>query len=158
MALAGRVDEVETKSTRLEFRLGLLENTGLNYASASFDPAADKSFSRIDSTTGTFLVAVENATPYVDGFKVTCDFGNPSSATYHGFKLKVKWGPRFDSKTNGTKSKEWFDTLQEKELTMTETLRGGSWNPVTFVVSPAKADQFGYLEISIETRQISLGR
>jgi hypothetical protein len=105
---------------------------------------------------GTFLVSIKNVTPFVDGFRVTCYFGNPTSAAFRGFELHAKWGPRRNSDRKGFKWDEWFASLRETDLTLTDTLSPGAWNPVTFALSPAKADEFGYLELSMTTDQISL--
>jgi len=152
-SLTDRLDAVDTRLSGAEFRVGSLEQS---YFTATFDPASAKGYSRIDTTTGTFLVSIQNVAPYVDGFKVTCNFGNPSSATYAGFKLKAKWGARFDAKAKGVTYDQWQSTLHEKEITLMEQLRAGAWNPVSFVVSPAKADEFGYLELSMTTDHVSL--
>lgn len=155
VALAERVEAVETRLSSVEFRTDLLENSGQAYSNGTFDPA-EKGYSRIDTTNGTFLVSIQNVTPYLDGFKVTCNFGNPSAATYNGFKLKAKWGPRFDREVKGANYTTWQSSLREKEISLTNQLRAGAWNPVSFVVSPAKADEFGVLELSMETNSISL--
>jgi hypothetical protein len=103
-----------------------------------------------------FLVTVKNVAPYVDGFRITCNFGNPSSATFAGFKLTAKWGPRQDVSKKDFKFSQWRASLREKELSLTDSLLPGSWNPVTFVLAPARADEFGYLELSITTDNIRL--
>jgi hypothetical protein len=92
----------------------------------------------------------------VDGFRVTCNFGNPSSATFNGFKLKAKWGARLDAKAKGFEWKAWQESHREKEISLTNPLVSGSWNKVSFVVSPAKAEEFGFLELSMETNTVSL--
>src|SRR4051794_27442666 len=46
------------------------------FKSATFDPGEPGGYGRIDTTGGTFLVAVKNVTPYLDGFRVTVNFGN----------------------------------------------------------------------------------
>ena len=72
--------------------------------------------------------------------------------------LKLKWGPRRDSSAKGFDERSWRASLQEKELAMRETLRPGAWNPVSFALAPADIDTFGYLELSMETDDVSLRR
>jgi len=48
--------------------------------------------------------------------------------------------------------------LRQKELSLTEVLRPGSWNRLSFILAPAKPEEFGYLELSMETNNISLGK
>jgi hypothetical protein len=100
-------------------------------------------------------VSIQNVTPYVDGFRVTCNFGNPSSATFNGFKLKAKWGPRLPKDKNMTIA-QWEAANREKELSLTNILQAGSWNPVSFVLSPAKPEEFGRLALSMDTDNVSL--
>lgn len=154
-SLEMRVADLEVRLTETTIRLDFMKNQGRTVA---FDPANSKGYSRLDTDTGTFLVSVEKVTPYLDGVRVTCNFGNPSAVSYQGFKLKAKWGPRLENGVKGSKYFDWQESLQEKDIEVTDRLRPGAWNPVSFVVSPAKADQFGYLELSMETSTISLSR
>ena len=62
------------------------------YKTAVFDPGSPASYQRIDTDGGTFLVSILNVTPYVDGFRVTCNFGNPSSATFSGSSSRQSGG------------------------------------------------------------------
>jgi hypothetical protein len=150
------VASLQTAISAAEVNTDLLRASLNPYDTAVFDPANSHGYSRLDTTGGTFLVSIKNVQPYVDGFRVTCNFGNPSSATFAGFKLKTKWGPRRDFKK--MKVGEWEAQLREKELALTDTLRAGSWNPISFVLSPAKPEEFGYLELSVETNTISLAQ
>lgn len=154
--LEREIGELQTNVIALQGQVGVLEMNQQSYAVADFDPVNSKGYWRVDSNTGTFLLSIKNIAPYVDGFKVTCNFGNPSAVTYNGFTLKAKWGPRFEPKSKKMTYTQWQASLQEKEFKMTESLRAGSWNPVSFVVSPATADSFGYLELSLQTDQLSL--
>jgi hypothetical protein len=51
---------------------------------------------------------------------------------------------------------QWQTSLQEKEISITNILQPSSWNQVSFVLSPAKPDEFGHLELSMETSEVSL--
>jgi len=127
------------------------------YKTATFDPGKLGGYGRIDTTGGPFLVSIQNVTPYVDGFRVTCNFGNPSSATFNGFKLKAKWGPRMSVVTEKKMTfAQWQAAFHEEELSLTQSLQPASWNRVSFVLSPAKAEEFGHLELSMETDNVSL--
>lgn len=155
-SLQAKVDDLGGQLETLQTDVLVLQGGVNPYESAVFDPSSPGGYSRVDSSGGSFLVSVKNVAPYVDGFRITCHFGNPSSATFTGFKIKAKWGPRRDFKAKGFNFSEWQASLREKELSLTESLRPGAWNPVTFVLAPAKADEFGYLELSITTDRISL--
>jgi len=152
-ALQSQVQSLEDDVLGLQLGLQVASE---RYTAAIFDPSDPGGYQRIDTRGGTFLVSLQNVTPYVDGFRVTCNFGNPSSVTFNGFTLKVKWGPRFDFKVTGMKLAEWQASLREREVSLTSSLQGGYWNRVSFVVSPAKAEEFGYLELSMKTDSVSL--
>lgn len=155
-SLQTQLERIQSQIESLQNDVLALQSSVAPYETATFDPGNPGGYQRIDTTSGVFLVSVKNVTPYVDGFRVTCNVGNPSSATFSGFKVKAKWGPRRDFKSKGFNFAQWQALLREKELSLTESLRPGAWNPVTFVLSPAKADEFGYLELSLTTDLISL--
>jgi len=154
--LEAQIKGIESQVESLQTDVLALQLSSESYKTATFDPGDPGGYRRIDTTGGTFLVSLQNVTPYVDGFRVTCNFGNPSSATFNGFKVKAKWGSRFDFKVKKMKWAEWQASLREKEISVTNNLQAGSWNPVSFVLSPAKPEEFGYLELSIETSLMSL--
>jgi outer membrane murein-binding lipoprotein Lpp len=155
-ALQSRVKILESRVTTLQSSVSQLQVSAENFKTATFDPAQPSIYERIDTKGGTFLVVLENATPYVDGFRVTCKFGNISSAIYHGFTLKVTWGPRFDAKTADWRT--WHSSLRETDIPLTNSLQPGAWNSVSFVIAPAKAEEFGYLELGLEANLVSLRR
>jgi outer membrane murein-binding lipoprotein Lpp len=155
-SLKSKLDELGAQILTLQTDVLVLQGGVNPYETAEFDPSSPGGYSRIDTIGGTFLVSIKNVAPYVDGFRITCNFGNPSSVTFKGFKLKAKWGPRRDFKVKGFSFSKWRTSLREKELSLTDSLQPGAWNPVTFVLAPAKADEFGYLELSINTDTISL--
>ena len=74
----------------------------------------------------------------------------------HWLQAEGEMGPRRDFKVKGFNFSKWQAGLQEKEISLTDSLRPGAWNPVTFVLTPAKSDQFGYLELSMTTDTVSL--
>lgn len=132
------------------------------YDSATFDPTGQKSYQRINSNTGIFLVILDNVSPYLDGQKVTLSIGNPSSAKYTGFKLKLTWGMRFPE-FDGKDAEEWnkqyrlaIESTKEKEISLPDTLQPGSWNKVSFNLAPAQSKEFGRLTIEMITDNVSL--
>ena len=130
----------------------------------SLSPSEPKTFQRLDaSPSGTFLVSLEDVTPYLEGFKVRLNIGNPSVATYVGFTLNVKGG-RNDNALNNREIDdkwqaaydEWKASQWEKKFSFPGSLEPARWNVVEFVISPAKAQDIGYLEVGMETSAVSL--
>ena len=167
--IAGRLRQIDARLDALEQRTDsaldqisqlqkdtsdLKTSTAANrYETAWLDPS-DKGYQRLDTTTGSFVVELEDVKPYADGCRVTLQVGNLSSVAYDGFEMHVKWGRRLDLEHY----LQWSDSLREKNVSFTDTLLPGTWNPVVLKLSPAKVEEFGHMEISMETNQIRLLR
>ncbi len=119
---------------------------------------AGHGYRKLDTDDGTFLVGVDQVVPYLNGYKLTLLIGNPSFATYSGFKVKIRWGTRFDVGpfTDKKAFDEWEKSIQEKEQSFADVLEPGSWNKAEFVVIPATAEQLGMMSISMTTGQVAL--
>jgi hypothetical protein len=100
---------------------------------------------------------VQDASPYLDGYRVTLHIGNPSFASYDGFELTVKWNSKYDWSNFDTST---FDTWQKsernKELSFTNSLVLGKWNAVELILPSTTAQQLGYFMISMKTPVVSL--
>jgi hypothetical protein len=121
---------------------------------AVFDAANSTGFSRVNTDSGFFLVSLKNAEPYLDGYKITLDVGNPLSADYQNAKYQVAWGKKFDVNdyTNNSNSYQaWVASLHSKEISSSDNLMAGTWNKVQLVLSPAKSDELGYISIKFST-------
>jgi len=152
-----KVAELQFKLSQLEFKVSQLENSE---KSAIFDPTRLSIFQRIQTQNGTFLLSIESVEPYLDGVRVSMDIGNPSAANYDGFSLKAKWGgrePEFGLTPEALKAwNSWHQSLRSGEFSFTNTLSTATWNRVSFILSPAPPTQFGYLELSMFTKTVSL--
>lgn len=166
MKLENQASDTGTKLNNTEARLSeavgklfLLELSKDPFKTATFDPAADKGFQRIDTSVGSLAVAIRGITPYADGIKIRLDVGNLTSAVISGGTFTAKWGPRMP-KTNNTDSfkkyMEWKEKLVEKESKFTEELRPGTWNNLNLTLPGLPPEQFGYLELSLDTNNIKM--
>ena len=153
-----RVEELEKRIVKLESKI-FFELTKNQYESATFDPAADDGFQRIDTSIGPLVVYVQDVKPHADGVKVRLKVGNLTIASFKGGNFKVKWGPRF-SKSEGSSwysaYGEWTKKLQEKEGKFTEILKPGVWNNISLTLPGIPSDQLGHLELSFDTNEILL--
>jgi hypothetical protein len=103
------------------------------------------------------LVSLDEVVPYLDGYRVILNVGNPLGATYVGFNVKVRWGPRYDwSKFDAVAYEKWEKSVQNKEVSFTDSLKPMAWNKVEIILAATKSDEFGFLEISIDTNTVSL--
>jgi len=125
----------------------------------SLDPTSLDRFMKLDVKNGFLLVSLHSVEPYRDGIKAVLDVGNPLTASFNGFNVSARWGRPFDYKNwTAERHKEWQASLQTRDESFTETLHAGSLTPVQLVLPSTPPAQFGYLEVSIETNNISLKR
>jgi hypothetical protein len=147
---------LEDRIKRLERRVNDLEYKASKDDSVELDTGTlDGPYLRLNSNNGTFLVSLTNIEKYLNGYKVILTIGNTSSATYRGFELTLKWSttaPEGDI----NKWVEWYKARKTKTEKYTQDLVPGSWNKVEMILLPARSDELGYLEVSMETNSISL--
>lgn len=147
--LEERLKKAETANLRLSFRVSALEDRN---RTVSLDPATPRQYQRLDNDEAFFVVSLEDATPYLDGYKVIIRIGNLMSARYSGFSLQGTWGPRYDwDKYTDESYKKWEAQKQSKEFSFTNALLPGTWNRVELTLPSTAATQLGFLEISIKT-------
>jgi hypothetical protein len=51
---------------------------------------------------------------------------------------------------------KWYDSRKTKTEKYTQELIPGAWNQVEMILLPARADELGYLEVSLATNTVSL--
>jgi Protein of unknown function (DUF3251) len=158
--LRGQVKELQKKLGELESRVSffylLLKDKQDRQDSITLD-LSERTYQRVDTDNGFLLVSVEEAVPYLNGYKLLLTIGNPLSASYAGFKAKVKWAKVYDYKQYSPASyEEWQKGVQEKEVPFTDVLESGSWNKIALIVTPATAEQLGYVTLSLTTNAVKL--
>jgi hypothetical protein len=124
--------------------------------SAVVDPTT-KSYSAINTRAGTLLVSVDKVEPYLDGFKIYLQIGNPMAVIYNGCELKVKYAKEFNEQDGWDKYEDWKKTVKEKQFQVTNQLLPGQWNNVDIVIASVKPDEMKHLEVFIETNNVVLG-
>jgi hypothetical protein len=156
-------DEVDRQRTSLIVLSANVKTLFEKYKKAEFNAAIASGYQRIDSKTGVFLVLCDSVQPYLDGQKVRLKIGNVNSATYSGFTLHAEWGTKVPQLTEFRSGDEWDkffgaweQSLRKIDIDSTLDLKPGSWNSVDIVLSPAKADELGYIGLSITTNSVIL--
>lgn len=157
------VEALRTEIRALRRQIFKLSSKASQYESVALDPT-EKGYGRIDTTSGFFLILVRDAKPYLDGYRISLAVGNPSSARYDGFKMKLSWHAPLPEQKPGEsddqyskRMDQWSQSEHEKEFSSIETLQPASWNPITIVVSPATAEEIKMLQIdSMETDRVLL--
>jgi hypothetical protein len=134
----------------LESRISELESTKTVVLDAS-----SKYYERIDTDMGFFFIRLLDVRQFLDGYKLVFNIGNPTSAIYRDFSLTIKWGKKYQSE-EWKSVIEWMKSLQSKSESFTSDLKPGHWNKVEIIISPARPDELGYIEISMKTNEFGL--
>jgi hypothetical protein len=148
-ALEKRVEKLETSVTIYKF---LIDQKQDKSDTIYLDPRSHD-FIRLDSDTGTFLVLLQDATPYLNGYRIKLDIGNPWDAKFPNAKIKVRWGHKIQATENYS---DWQASLHDKEIDLPDSLEAGMWNHVTLDLIPCAANELGYFEFSMQTPSIIL--
>jgi hypothetical protein len=118
---------------------------------------SEHTYQRLDLDNGFLLVSTQDAAPYLSGYKIRLNIGNPTSATYAGFKAKISWAKSYDfNQYTQASYDEWQKGVQEKEISFTDALEAGTWTPIELIVTPATAEQLAYVTLSLSTDTIRL--
>ncbi len=135
---------------------------------AVFDGNRPGPFVRLNSDSGFFLVSFKDAQPYLEGYRVTLELGNPLAADYANCQVHVAWGRSepeansemftnvnaFETYTNAYRS--WETSLKSNDIPIPGRLIAGRWNEVQLVLSPAKSSDLGYVRIKLDTPAVTL--
>jgi len=159
-ATSDRLAALEKKVSALEgsvsFSKYLINQKQNKYETIQLDPSS-RTFQRIDGDVSTFLVLVDDVSPYLNGYRIKLKIGNPSDAQFSNAKLKVRWARSYDFSNYSAESyKQWESSIQEKEVPLNDNLVAGSWNSVTVDLVPCAANEMGFLELSITTPSVIL--
>src|SRR5206468_1296318 len=95
-------------------------------------------FESVTTSVGLLFVRCENAAPYLDGYKLDLQIGNPANTDYSGLSL-------------------FFATKQQREMEsgwlqvdVPHKIRAGAWNPVQVVVHPLTPAEVSEVSVWME--------
>lgn len=132
-ALATRVDALERARNLDDFLKGI-------DAIAYLTPGA-AGYSVIRTDLGPMTVSLENVQAYANGSRITLQFGNLTSATVNGAKVKVEWGS-VDAK--GSPNNE---SARSRDVTFTQALRSGRWTNAPIVLEGVPPTELGFVRV-----------
>lgn len=160
LELRGQIAALEKKVEELEGRMNvayiLLKDKQDRTDSVTLD-LTETTYQRLDTDNGFFLISSEQAVPYLNGYKIPLKIGNPLSVAFSGFKAKVRWAKAYDYKQYTPESYEaWQKSIQEKEILFTDVVEKGTWNKVEMILSPATAEQLGFVTLSLSTNTVRM--
>lgn len=157
--LEQQVKALQEQVNQLSGDMAVLKLQQTAYDSVTFDLSTPGHYQKIDTSDGFFLVSTEGVEPYLDGYQITLDIGNPTTATYRGFTIHAKWSKAYDfGHYDAASYDKWNKSVQQKDITYTDALASGTWNKVQVILTPVSRDGLGYFEISLDTNTVSLAQ
>jgi len=127
---------------------------GLNQKMIELDVQSG-AYKKIETPTGSFLIAVNSSEPVRGGYKLSLQIGNPNYADYRDFTLRIVWGKRWDENSIVT-YQQWRDSLTGSVYNFNGQLLRGKWNTVEVELIPATAEDLGYIECEMGVASIEL--
>ena len=151
-ALNNHVDGLAKTVSNLE-----LESYFAKQEWASLDPTA-KHYLKIDTDVLPLFIATKEFTPYLDGYKIKVQIGNPHYVAFTGFKVIASWHKsyQFTNNTTVTNLKEVEQSRRTNEFNLTDTLTAGTWTPIEFTIAPASVDEVRNVTVKLDLSQILL--
>lgn len=131
-----------------------------------------KGFQVLKTQNGSLFVDIKEVKPYLNGYKISLNIGNPNLVTYINPEINVSWNISLDKyfdvrskmleKQKESKEKIriplWTDTLQTKSYCSMKRLLPGIWNEIEIDIPYATLDQLERCTLSITTGTIILSK
>jgi hypothetical protein len=157
LALNNSLETVNARLLLAESQINkqIAEVSELKHGSAQLDPADPNAYYRIDTKVGPLLVLLANAQPYLDGCKVELQIGNPLAVTFSGFEVMARWNTRYIAPADD-QFLSWKKNEKSKTFQFTQNLSPLHWSKVELVLPQTKAEDFGYLSVSVAVHNLSL--
>lgn len=115
---------------------------------------SDKAYQKIETNSGTFLIAVEKVDYVVNGARLHLQVGNPYAADFNGVKLMITWGPKWEKEKQTFE--QWRQELLQAEYTYDGKLEKGSWNFIQLDFPSIDVKKFGYVECEMTVASVEL--
>lgn len=149
--------QISGLTARLSFDEDLLSSKQDVHTTVVLDPAKLHVYQELDANPLQFLVSLESVAPYLNGYKLIIDVGNPTTARFHGATIICKWNKAYDWRHYSQESyKAWQAAIHTSQTNVTNEIDPGSWNPIEIDLLPATQDELEYLTVSIQSDTISL--
>lgn len=148
-----KLTELETKITTLESELSNIKEklefqqvvNGLD-KEAYLTPGSE-GYSLIKTDLGNLTVSLVNVLPYANGSKITLQFGNLTSATIDGLKIKLEWGP-VDKEGLPINEK-----TKSRDVVFNESLISGNWTNSDVVLEGIPPTDLGFVKLQNVTHR-----
>ena len=102
----------------------------------------ENKFQKLNTNVGHFFISPEKAIPYLDGYKVVIQIGNPFNCIFCDPEFYISWMmPYENSKEKGLTPTEWSNTKKEKEVSILARIEPGKWNNIELILTPCTLEE-----------------
>jgi hypothetical protein len=123
--------------------------------SVFLDPS-ERGYDTITTDTGTFFVSLGKVEPFLDGYRIVLEIGNPYAITFFDLKITIEWNKKIPSDLSNYDA--WLKTKRVQDFSDLTELRPGSWTNLPLVLSDTKPDQLGYLQVKLSAKSVRMNR
>ncbi len=169
---AAKIDDLRNRVAVLEGNVQTLQ-TGINDFSKTLVRNVDQQLqlaksravvinplsrkvSKIETNTGTFLLAVSRMEKMDKGYRLYLQIGNTNAATYGDIKFRFFWGSVMPVSPTENVYEKWRQSLTGAEFVYTGTLEAGVWTDIAVELKPAEYNQLQYVECEMEVNTVKL--
>lgn len=137
----------EVAGLKLEAALARIDTSGLGADVAVFETQGTKAYTKLKAPSGVVLASLERVEPYLNGYNVFINVGNPSTAHLHGVTGELKWGKAQDGAE-----------LQTVKFELLDSFPPGTWRVIKLTTGNADAQSIGKVVFAPVFNQLSLAR
>jgi hypothetical protein len=130
-------DNLESLKSTVEINEFVSQFSNNNVA---FLKPGDGGYSVVNFDLGKLTIAIDNATQYAGGVRVTFKIGNTLSSTITELSADFEYGQLNENKTP-------TENIIRKKVKFQDELKGGSWNKTTVVLEGIELKDLGYIRI-----------
>lgn len=169
---AAKIDDLRSRVAVLEGNVQTLQ-TGINDFSKTLVHNVDQQLqraqsravvinplsrkvSKIETNTGTFLLAVSRMEKIDKGYRLYLQIGNTNAATYGDVKFRFFWGSAMPGSSADNAYEKWRQSLTGAEFAYTGTLEAGVWTDIAVELKPSEYNQLQYVECEMEVNTVKL--
>lgn len=140
----------ELQSKFYEFKIDIEDRVLPNSIALNFKE--DVGVQEVVTSSGRFFISSGSVNPYLDGYKVVINIGNPYSCTFHNPNINVAWVIPYKK---GMNIGDWLKSRKEKEHSFITEVKEGTWTKIELPLTPCTVEELENVRISINFRTIA---
>jgi hypothetical protein len=141
-AIERRLDSLAAELLDVRLKASIASVRASDKGNTAIVDCADPGYAHVLTDVGVLLFRCEKAEPYLDGFRLHLQIGNPLVITLSGLKVNSFW-----SADSGVDS---------SAVNVTNQFYPGRWNPVKVNIGPIRAEQLRQLWLRLDVNQVRM--